>query len=66
MILRRRNCIGRSAVCPEMQQRSRFSDFDAALDEVNESVFGLQAGIFTRDIYRAHRAWEVLEREMKA
>jgi acyl-CoA reductase-like NAD-dependent aldehyde dehydrogenase len=40
---------------------SRFSDFDAALDEVNESVFGLQAGIFTRDIYKAHRAWEVLD-----
>jgi acyl-CoA reductase-like NAD-dependent aldehyde dehydrogenase len=40
---------------------SRFSDFDAALDEVNDSVFGLQAGIFTRDIYRAHRAWDVLE-----
>ena len=31
------------------------------LDEVNESVFGLQAGIFTRDIYKAHRAWEVLD-----
>jgi acyl-CoA reductase-like NAD-dependent aldehyde dehydrogenase len=40
---------------------SRFSDFDAALDQVNESVFGLQAGIFTRDIYKAHRAWEVLD-----
>ena len=40
---------------------SRFSDFDAALSEVNESVFGLQAGIFTRDIHRAHRAWDVLQ-----
>lgn len=40
---------------------STFKDFDAALDEVNDSVFGLQAGIFTRDIYKAHRAWNKLE-----
>jgi acyl-CoA reductase-like NAD-dependent aldehyde dehydrogenase len=40
---------------------SRFSDFDAALDEVNESAFGLQAGVFTRDLYKALRAWDVLE-----
>ena len=39
----------------------RFSDFDAALDEVNNSVFGLQAGIFTRDIYKVQRAWDRLE-----
>lgn len=39
----------------------RFSDFDAALDEVNNSVFGLQAGIFTRDIYNVQRAWDRLE-----
>ncbi len=40
---------------------SRFSDFEAALQEVNQSAFGLQAGIFTRDLYKAHRAWDVLE-----
>jgi acyl-CoA reductase-like NAD-dependent aldehyde dehydrogenase len=40
---------------------SRFSDFDAALDEINDSAFGLQAGIFTRDIYKAHKAWDRLE-----
>jgi len=40
---------------------SHFSDFDAALEEVNESAFGLQAGVFTRDLYRAYRAWDVLE-----
>ncbi len=39
---------------------SRFTDFDAALDEVNASEFGLQAGIFTRDIHKAHRAWDKL------
>ena len=40
---------------------SSFTDFDAALEEVNDSKFGLQAGIFTRDIYKAHKAWDVLE-----
>jgi acyl-CoA reductase-like NAD-dependent aldehyde dehydrogenase len=40
---------------------SRFRDFDAALAEVNDSVYGLQAGVFTRDLYRAHRAWDVLD-----
>lgn len=40
---------------------SCFDDFDAALDEVNDSAFGLQAGVFTRDLYKAHRAWDRLE-----
>ena len=40
---------------------SKFDDFSAALDEVNRSDFGLQAGIFTRDIYKAHQAWDTLE-----
>ena len=40
---------------------SSFSDFDAALHEVNNSDFGLQAGVFTRDIYKIQRAWDVLE-----
>ncbi|MBK8170996.1 MAG: aldehyde dehydrogenase family protein [Sandaracinaceae bacterium] len=40
---------------------SSFQNFDDALREVNDSDFGLQAGIFTRDIYKAHRAWDVLE-----
>jgi len=40
---------------------SRFTEFDEALDQVNNSVFGLQAGIFTRDIYKIQRAWDRLE-----
>ena len=40
---------------------SSFTDFDGALREVNDSVFGLQAGIFTRDIYKIQKAWDVLE-----
>ena len=31
---------------------------DAALEEVNESEYGLQAGVFTRDVYKVQRAWE--------
>jgi acyl-CoA reductase-like NAD-dependent aldehyde dehydrogenase len=38
-----------------------FSDFSAALAEVNDSVFGLQTGIFTRDLYKAQQAWDQLE-----
>ena len=38
-----------------------FSDFDEALAEVNDSRYGLQAGVFTRDLYRAQRAWDELE-----
>jgi acyl-CoA reductase-like NAD-dependent aldehyde dehydrogenase len=40
---------------------SRFVDFEAALDEVNDSVYGLQAGVFTRDYLRALRAFERLD-----
>jgi acyl-CoA reductase-like NAD-dependent aldehyde dehydrogenase len=40
---------------------SQFTDFDEALESVNNSQFGLQAGIFTRDIYKAHKAWDVLD-----
>ena len=38
-----------------------FSSFDEALAEVNNSKFGLQAGIFTRDIYKINKAWDELE-----
>lgn len=40
---------------------SSFNEFDQALTQVNNSAFGLQAGIFTRDIYKAHKAWDTLE-----
>lgn len=38
-----------------------FTDWDEALAEVNNSKFGLQAGIFTRDIHKVLEAWDVLE-----
>lgn len=37
-----------------------YDDFEAALAQVNDSAFGLQAGVFTRDIGRIQRAWDVL------
>ncbi len=40
---------------------SSFKDFDKALEAVNDSIFGLQAGIFTRDIYKIQKAWDRLE-----
>ncbi len=40
---------------------SRFHNFQDAINEVNHSVFGLQAGIFTRDIYKIQKAWDELE-----
>lgn len=40
---------------------SSFSDFGAALEEVNDSKFGLQAGIFTRDLFKMFDAWDRLD-----
>ncbi|WAS90122.1 aldehyde dehydrogenase family protein [Nannocystis punicea] len=38
-----------------------FASFDEALWQVNDSKFGLQAGVFTRDIDRMYQAWDSLE-----
>lgn len=38
-----------------------FDDFETVLARVNDSVFGLQAGIFTTDLRRAWRAYDALE-----
>lgn len=40
---------------------STFRDFGAALEEVNDSRYGLQAGVFTTSLPNALRAWEELE-----
>ena len=38
-----------------------YRDFEDALRQVNDSPFGLQAGVFTRDAGRIFRAFEALE-----
>jgi len=40
---------------------SRFADFEDALAEVNDSAYGLQAGVFTNDLRRMHAAWDRLK-----
>ncbi|MFC4294748.1 aldehyde dehydrogenase family protein [Novosphingobium tardum] len=40
---------------------SKFTDWHEALDEVNDSKFGLQAGIFTRDLHQVLDAWDGLD-----
>ena len=39
---------------------SSYDDYEDALATVNDSRFGLQAGIITHDMRRAMRAWDVL------
>jgi acyl-CoA reductase-like NAD-dependent aldehyde dehydrogenase len=40
---------------------SPFSDFDQALAEANDTPYGINAGVFTRDIRKIQRAWDTLE-----
>jgi acyl-CoA reductase-like NAD-dependent aldehyde dehydrogenase len=40
---------------------TRFSTFEEALAIVNDSKFGLQAGIFTRDLFEMLKAWDHLD-----
>jgi acyl-CoA reductase-like NAD-dependent aldehyde dehydrogenase len=38
-----------------------FADFDETIRIVNDSRYGLQAGLFVRDITKIHKAWDELE-----
>jgi acyl-CoA reductase-like NAD-dependent aldehyde dehydrogenase len=38
-----------------------FNNFGSALARVNDSKFGLQAGVFTRDLYKVLQAWDELD-----
>ena len=40
---------------------SPYENFDDALEQVNDSIYGLQAGIFTNDLKKAFRAYEFLD-----
>jgi hypothetical protein len=39
----------------------KYKTFDEAIAYVNDSVFGLQAGLFTYDVRKAMRAWDELD-----
>ena len=39
----------------------RYQEFEEALAFVNASAFGLQAGVFTRDLQRAMQAFDALD-----
>ncbi|HZX11440.1 MAG TPA: aldehyde dehydrogenase family protein [Acidobacteriota bacterium] len=39
----------------------KYKDFEEALKEVNNSIYGLQAGVFTSDLNKAFRAYEELD-----
>ena len=38
-----------------------YDDFEAALAMIDDSPYGLQAGVFTHDLRRVMRAWEALD-----
>ncbi|MDX1626540.1 MAG: aldehyde dehydrogenase family protein [Wenzhouxiangellaceae bacterium] len=38
-----------------------YDDYETALALINDSRYGLQAGLFVSDIHRIRRAWDVLE-----
>lgn len=40
---------------------SKYRDFAGALESVNFSIYGLQAGVFTNDLKKAFQAYDVLE-----
>lgn len=39
----------------------RYTDFADALRQVNATAYGLQAGVFTRDLFKARQAFETLD-----
>jgi acyl-CoA reductase-like NAD-dependent aldehyde dehydrogenase len=40
---------------------AKYKNFDEALEEVNDSIFGLQAGVFTKDIEKAFKAFNEID-----
>ena len=53
--------VSKSEVFGPVVHVERYSDFDAALKAVNDSRYGLQAGVFTKDIKKAFKAYAALE-----
>lgn len=39
----------------------KFDDFDNVIKFINDSKFGLQVGVFIKDIYYVYKVWDELE-----
>ncbi len=50
-----------SEVFGPVVQVEKYSDFDQALEQANNTRYGLQAGVFTKDMKRAFKAYESLQ-----
>jgi acyl-CoA reductase-like NAD-dependent aldehyde dehydrogenase len=53
--------VNREEVFGPVAVLERFGDFREALAKANDSRYGLQAGVFTKDIDKIHLAWDELE-----
>ncbi|MEM7008289.1 MAG: aldehyde dehydrogenase family protein [Thermodesulfobacteriota bacterium] len=50
-----------SEVFGPVVQIERYQDFDKALELVNNTRYGLQAGVFTKDMKKAFKAYDIIE-----
>ena len=50
-----------SEVFGPVVQIEPYKDFDLALEQVNNTRFGLQAGVFTKDMKKAFKAYDAIE-----
>lgn len=55
------HALSRDEVFGPVATLTPYDTFEEALELVNASRYGLQAGIFTRDLAKVRRAWDVLE-----
>jgi glyceraldehyde-3-phosphate dehydrogenase (NADP+) len=53
--------VSKSEVFGPVVHVERYRDFDDALKAVNDSRYGLQAGVFTKDMKKAFKAYSALE-----
>lgn len=53
--------VNRQEVFGPVALLSPFKDFDEAIKRVNDSEFGLQAGVFSNDLTHTMQAWDELE-----
>src|SRR6185437_8481243 len=49
-----------ATVLEHVPRKAKIDDFDEALRIVNDSDYGLQAGVFTNDLAHAMQAWDTL------